>query len=78
MAKKPERNDPCRCGSGKKYKNCCLSKDDKKVMSKMAMIGVAIAVILGLLFLGRALSGGEGPGNCPPGTTWSDAHQHCH
>lgn len=21
------RNDPCPCGSGKKYKNCCLSKD---------------------------------------------------
>ena len=23
----PGRNDPCPCGSGKKYKNCCLSKD---------------------------------------------------
>ena len=21
--KKPGRNDPCPCGSGKKYKNCC-------------------------------------------------------
>ena len=21
------RNDPCPCGSGKKYKNCCLDKD---------------------------------------------------
>jgi preprotein translocase subunit SecA len=21
--KKPERNDPCPCGSGKKYKKCC-------------------------------------------------------
>jgi preprotein translocase subunit SecA len=21
------RNDPCPCGSGKKYKNCCMSKD---------------------------------------------------
>jgi len=24
--KKPGRNDPCLCGSGKKYKNCCLKK----------------------------------------------------
>ena len=24
---KPGRNDPCPCGSGKKYKNCCLEKD---------------------------------------------------
>ena len=23
---KPGRNDPCHCGSGKKYKNCCLGK----------------------------------------------------
>jgi uncharacterized protein len=22
----PERNDPCPCGSGKKYKNCCMGK----------------------------------------------------
>ncbi|WP_295406483.1 SEC-C metal-binding domain-containing protein [uncultured Thiocystis sp.] len=24
------RNDPCRCGSGKKYKKCCLAKDEKQ------------------------------------------------
>ncbi len=27
MDKKIGRNDPCPCGSGKKYKNCCLAKD---------------------------------------------------
>lgn len=26
MSQKPGRNDPCTCGSGKKYKNCCLGK----------------------------------------------------
>jgi methionyl aminopeptidase len=26
--KKPGRNDPCPCGSGKKYKNCCLIKNE--------------------------------------------------
>jgi len=25
----PKRNEPCRCGSGKKYKNCCLIKDQQ-------------------------------------------------
>ncbi len=25
--KTPGRNDPCPCGSGKKYKNCCLNQD---------------------------------------------------
>src|SRR5690625_1398166 len=24
------RNDPCHCGSGKKYKRCCLEKDEQK------------------------------------------------
>lgn len=23
-----QRNEPCHCGSGKKYKNCCLKKDE--------------------------------------------------
>ncbi len=26
----PERNAPCPCGSGHKFKNCCLSKSDHK------------------------------------------------
>ncbi|HEY7384979.1 MAG TPA: SEC-C metal-binding domain-containing protein [Beijerinckiaceae bacterium] len=25
---KPGRNDPCHCGSGAKYKKCCLPKDE--------------------------------------------------
>lgn len=27
--KKIGRNDPCPCGSGKKYKNCCLGKTEE-------------------------------------------------
>lgn len=27
----PGRNDPCPCGSGKKYKKCCLEKDQAAV-----------------------------------------------
>lgn len=27
---KPGRNDPCPCGSGKKYKRCCLAKAEEK------------------------------------------------
>lgn len=25
----PGRNDPCHCGSGRKYKNCHLAKDEE-------------------------------------------------
>jgi len=28
--KKPARNDPCPCGSGKKYKHCCGKSGPKK------------------------------------------------
>ncbi|MGM0760094.1 MAG: SEC-C metal-binding domain-containing protein [Thermodesulfobacteriota bacterium] len=30
MAKKLGRNDKCHCGSGKKYKKCCMAKDQKQ------------------------------------------------
>ena len=32
--RKVSRNDPCPCGSGKKYKNCCLQKNnDREIVS---------------------------------------------
>lgn len=30
MDDKVGRNDPCPCGSGKKFKNCCIGKPVKK------------------------------------------------
>jgi Flp pilus assembly protein TadD len=30
------RNDPCPCGSGKKYKKCCMAKDEKASASANA------------------------------------------
>jgi hypothetical protein len=30
------RNDPCPCGSGKKYKQCCLAKDEEKARAARA------------------------------------------
>jgi len=78
MAKKPDRNDPCYCGSEKKYKNCCMNKNNSELSSKLGMIGLAVAVVLGLIYVGMALSGGKGQQDCPPGTSWSQAHQHCH
>ena len=26
---KPGRNDPCQCGSGKKFKRCCMKREAK-------------------------------------------------
>ncbi len=33
---KPGRNDRCLCGSGKKYKTCCLTKDEAAEHARLA------------------------------------------
>ncbi len=40
---KTGRNDPCHCGSGKKYKRCCLEKDSSAV-SALAQAEAAAAL----------------------------------
>ena len=32
----PLRNDPCPCGSGRKYKHCCQAKDPRANCSPLA------------------------------------------
>jgi len=39
MIKKVGRNDPCPCGSGKKYKNCCLKKEQEQSTAKYTSSG---------------------------------------
>lgn len=38
---KISRNDPCHCGSGKKYKKCCLEKDEKREMLKQRVVKIS-------------------------------------
>jgi hypothetical protein len=33
------RNDPCHCGSGRKYKQCCLAKDEAAERAARAKAG---------------------------------------
>lgn len=35
---KPGRNDPCTCGSGQKYKKCCLTKDEAARVAETARL----------------------------------------
>jgi len=32
---KPQRNEKCPCGSEKKYKQCCLKKDEEKRIAEL-------------------------------------------
>jgi hypothetical protein len=37
------RNDPCHCGSGRKYKQCCLEKDEAAAREERAKAAAAEA-----------------------------------
>jgi tetratricopeptide (TPR) repeat protein len=41
MATKTGRNDPCPCGSGKKFKQCCLRKEEEAEHKAMAALNQA-------------------------------------
>jgi tetratricopeptide (TPR) repeat protein len=43
MSNKPGRNDPCPCGSGQKYKRCCLPKDQIAESAALAEAAAARA-----------------------------------
>ncbi|MBI4521769.1 MAG: SEC-C domain-containing protein [Gemmatimonadetes bacterium] len=36
ISTRPGRNQPCHCGSGRKYKQCCLEKDDARAAAARA------------------------------------------
>lgn len=40
------RNEPCHCGSGKKFKHCCLQKDSSLSMKARLMIGIVVTIML--------------------------------
>ena len=40
---KPGRNDPCPCGSGNKYKRCCLPKEEATEHARFARAAAAAA-----------------------------------
>ncbi|MDX1628256.1 MAG: SEC-C metal-binding domain-containing protein [Fulvivirga sp.] len=77
------RNDPCHCGSGKKYKHCHMESDGHKASkSKGFLIGglilvfVVIAVILLFVDLKETTNRPQGP--APEGKVWSEEHGHWH
>lgn len=80
MSSDPGRNQPCPCGSGAKYKNCCLGVEswygDWSLSTLVVAVILIAALVLGALsFFG---DGGGGQPDCPPGQVWSAAHGHCH
>lgn len=75
------RNDPCVCGSGKKYKRCCQEEGRSATTtagSKAIMIVLGTVLLIGLMLIVISLVAGGGESVCPPGQSWDAAHGHCH
>ncbi|MBJ94799.1 MAG: hypothetical protein CMP23_10060 [Rickettsiales bacterium] len=58
------RNDPCPCGSGKKYKRCCLgtaedpSQEARNFVPALIVLGLGLAVSAWVLVVSTAANGG--------------------
>lgn len=71
-AAKAGRNDPCPCGSGRKYKQCCADKQDGgSEFGTYALIAVLVAIAGVLVYTFTADSGGSRQ-------VWDPAHGHYH
>ncbi len=74
------RNAPCPCGSGKKYKNCCLNKEASSSSVKQKVLATVIVLIMlgGLVAVIAAFRSHEPASGPGPGLVWSEEHQHWH
>lgn len=62
MGTKADRNAPCYCGSGKKYKQCCEKKDMEAQSKKQKKAGLLIGVVFVIAGAGGGLYLAFGPG----------------
>ncbi len=72
--KKLGRNDPCACGSGKKYKQCCEARDANRgrfwMYTVAGLVLVAIVISIATAF--------NSSGSATAGQVWSSEHGHWH
>lgn len=68
------RNDPCACGSGKKFKQCCELKSSGAAGSRMMLVLVAAVILAAIIAVVSNARSGSGSG----GRVWSPEHGHYH
>ena len=67
------RNDPCPCGSGRKYKKCCARKQDQ--MSRVSQLLVVAVVVAIVAVVTYTFTADRGNGSRQ---VWDPAHGHFH
>jgi len=77
------RNDPCHCGSGKKYKNCheklsggIETRQKGFVVGGIIVLLIILAIVM--ISIDSNTSKSSAPGPAPAGKVWSEAHGHWH
>jgi len=74
MAPKLGRNDPCHCGSGKKYKHCHATQDATNPRRRMAIGAVVLAFVAVLVMaIASAMNRPDAPNR-----VWDPEHGHYH
>jgi len=70
------RNDPCPCGSGKKYKRCCSEKQQAWSMGTAVLVVVLGFIAVAAIYaLWASL---VAPPEASSGQVWSPEHGHYH
>jgi hypothetical protein len=68
------RNEPCPCGSGKKYKHCCEGKQRSGTSSRLLIAAIAAVVLVAIM----AMMSNSREGGSAPSRVWSPEHGHYH
>jgi SEC-C motif len=71
---KTGRNDPCPCGSGRKFKKCCEAKTPARRQSLVLMAVIGLALVGGLAAAASSFRGGSS-GSV---RVWDSGHGHYH
>ena len=73
------RNQPCSCGSGRKYKKCCALKREKTPIGlRIVAAVVAVFLIGGLVVFLTNIDDHDFSANATAGRVWSEEHGHWH
>lgn len=68
------RNDPCPCGSGRKYKQCCLARDEQGMTTQTKIL----AGIIGIVLVAGAILAVTWDSDTEQRRVWSEEHGHWH
>jgi hypothetical protein len=78
------RNEPCPCGSGSKYKNCCINEKARQHSRYLTVLVIAVATVAAAGVIPSLLPEKEKEkpalsSRTPrPGKVWSEEHGHWH